>query len=379
MSGALGVAGTLAGRQARAPPLQLGTRVFDARDTQSHTNNLISRLTTPRPLRSSPPSQRQAARVFLERSPFVPWAQQRPAFVHPAFTGVVHPDLPLWSGVSDPPPEPRPESRSSLPRVARLTTLEARDQPCFHVQTISAARCLSEDDARRKIIAAATHGAAALLLVSGDALADADARRARPSTRPRPRPRESSTSSLDSLALLSVASRARSAGDIPPDTILGCVANPSLDGADGVARLDAKISAGAAMCVTQPSLSPSRHRAWRAAVADARLLDACALVQGVHIATSAVGVGFWHRLAGVEDHPEAIAERVAFRRAANHLDAETFRAWVVERAELAAAEALANGGDARGGGVHVMPVTADGYAAAAKLADSLQTLAGITR
>ena len=244
MSGALGVAGTLAGRQARAP-LQLGTRVFDARDTQSHTNNLISRLTTPRPLRSSPPSQRQAARVFLERSPFVPWAQQRPAFVHPAFTGVVHPDLPLWSGVSDPPPEPRPESRSSLPRVARLTTLEARDQPCFHVQTISAARCLSEDDARRKIIAAATHGAAALLLVSGDALADADARRARPSTRPRPRPRESSTSSLDSLALLSVASRARSAGDIPPDTILGCVANPSLDGADGVARLDAKISAGA--------------------------------------------------------------------------------------------------------------------------------------
>ena len=133
------------------------------------------------------------------------------------------------------------------------------------------------------------------------------------------------------------------------------------------------------MCVTQPSLSPSRHRAWRAAVADARLLDACALVQGVHIATSAVGVGFWHRLAGVEDHPEAIAERVAFRRAANHLDAETFRAWVVERAELAAAEALANGGDARGGGVHVMPVTADGYAAAATLADSLQTLAGITR
>ena len=104
--------------------------------------------------------------MFLERSPFVPWAQQRPAFVHPAFTGVVHPDLPLWSGVSDPPPEPRPESRSSLPRVARLTTLEARDQPCFHVQTISAARCLSEDDARRKIIAAATHGAAALLLVS---------------------------------------------------------------------------------------------------------------------------------------------------------------------------------------------------------------------
>ena len=113
--------------------------------------------------------------MFLERSPFVPWAQQRPAFVHPAFTGVVHPDLPLWSGVSNAPPEPRPESRSALPRVARLTTLEARDQPPFHVQTISAARCLSEDDARRKIIAAATHGAAALLLVSGDAPNDAAA------------------------------------------------------------------------------------------------------------------------------------------------------------------------------------------------------------
>lgn len=315
--------------------------------------------------------------MFLERSPFVPWAQQRPAFVHPAFTGVVHPDLPLWSGDSNAPPEPRPESRSALPRVARLTTLETRDQPAFHVQTISAARCLSEDDARRKIIAAATHGAAALLLVSGDAPnddddedADADAR---PSTRPRPR--EFPSSSLDSLALLSVASRARSAGDIPPETILGCVANPSLEGADGARRLASKISAGAAMCVTQPSLSPTRHRAWRAAVADAGLLDACELIQGIHIATSALGLGFWHRLAGVERDPEARAERDAYESAAARLDAETFRAWVVERAELAAAEALVGDGDVRSGGVHVMPVTAEGYAAAARLADSLRTLA----
>ena len=47
--------------------------------------------------------------MFLERSPYVSWAKQLPAFRHPAFTGVVHPDLPIWAGEPNPPPEPAPE------------------------------------------------------------------------------------------------------------------------------------------------------------------------------------------------------------------------------------------------------------------------------
>lgn len=33
---------------------------------------------------------------MIERNPYVPWAAQRPAFMHPVFNGVVHPDLPVW-------------------------------------------------------------------------------------------------------------------------------------------------------------------------------------------------------------------------------------------------------------------------------------------
>jgi hypothetical protein len=110
----------------------------------------------------------QAARVFLERSPYVSWAKQLPAFRHPAFTGVVHPDLPIWAGEPNPPPEPAPGSHASLPRIARLAKTETEALPEFHVQTISGARCGSIKDVKERIAAASDAGASAILMVTGD-------------------------------------------------------------------------------------------------------------------------------------------------------------------------------------------------------------------
>jgi hypothetical protein len=89
--------------------------------------------------------------VFLERSPYVSWAKQLPAFRHPAFTGVVHPDLPIWAGEPNPPPEPAPGSHASLPRIARLAKTETEALPEFHVQTISGARCGSIKDVHEDV------------------------------------------------------------------------------------------------------------------------------------------------------------------------------------------------------------------------------------
>jgi hypothetical protein len=96
----------------------------------------------------------QVARVLLERSPYVPFmTAQRPAFLHPAFNGVVHPDLPVWAGETGPsaPPEPAPESESAKPRVARLSNTESETLPDFHVQTLSGSQCRSTEGVRFKI------------------------------------------------------------------------------------------------------------------------------------------------------------------------------------------------------------------------------------
>ena len=53
------------------------------------------------------------------------------------------------------------------------------------------------------------------------------------------------------------------------------------------------------------------------------------------------------------------------------MDPVTFRAWCEERADLAVASALA---DPAVDGVHLMPVTAGGYEAVARLADIVHTL-----
>ena len=190
----------------------------------------------------------KAARVFLERSPYVSWRAQRQVFAHPAFNGVIHPDLPVWAGEPGI-PEPAVGSDAAAPRISRLAKTEIDILPDFHVQTIAASRCRSAAEARQRIAAASDAGASAILMVTGDAPGE--------------------LSSWDSTKLLREAVAMRKRGEVHEDVALACAANPSLEGAAGdpTARLRAKLDAGAEMVVTQPAAcAPAVHRAWWDAV-----------------------------------------------------------------------------------------------------------------
>ena len=241
--------------------------------------------------------------VFLERSPHVRWEAQRPAFASAAVDGVVHPHLPLWlpEDASD---EPGPSSRAFLPKTARLAPRErAALLPKMHVQTVAASRFATRDDAAAFMRAAVEAGAGALLIVSGDG----HNRTTTTAAPGRLRPPEQQLAAaaprqcFSSATLLSLASEMRARGDfdfaerVPPVT-LACVANPSLEGAAGVAALERKIALGAEMCVTQPALAPERHRAWRRAVRDAGLDRRVAVVHGAHASAAARTFAFWARL-----------------------------------------------------------------------------------
>jgi hypothetical protein len=361
--------------------------------------------------------------VFLERSPHVRWEAQRPAFASAAVDGVVHPHLPLWlpEDASD---EPAPSSRAFLPKTARLAPRErAALLPKMHVQTVAASRFATRDDAAAFMRAAVEAGAGALLIVSGDGH-----NRTTTTTAPgRPCPPERKLAAaaprqfFSSATLLSLASEMRARGDfdfesVPPVT-LACVANPSLEGAAGVAALERKIALGAEMCVTQPALAPERHRAWRRAVRDAGLDRRVAVVHGAHASAAARTFAFWARLVlgrgvlgggGGGGGGGAVAAAGARRREVDEEDEEDeeddgtrrreesaagwaaaaaevaaelraweaaeaalggaasdgFRRWAAERAELALAEIATDPGAA---GAHIMPVTEGGYEVAARL------------
>ncbi len=366
--------------------------------------------------------------VFLERSPHVRWEAQRPAFASAAVDGVVHPHLPLWlpEDASD---EPGPSSRAFLPKTARLAPRErAALLPKMHVQTVAASRFATRDDAAAFMRAAVEAGAGALLIVSGDGH-DRTTTTAAPG---RLRPPEQQLAAaaprqcFSSATLLSLASEMRARGDfdfaerVPPVT-LACVANPSLEGAAGVAALERKIALGAEMCVTQPALAPERHRAWRRAVRDAGLDRRVAVVHGAHASAAARTFAFWARLVLGSAPPGgdgggggggggggAVAAAGARRREVDEEDEEDeedegtrrreesaagwaaaeaevaaelraweaaeaalggaasdgFRRWAAERAELALAEIATDPGAA---GAHLMPVTEGGYEVAARL------------
>ena len=363
----------------------------------------------------------RAARVFLERNPYVAWEAQRQAFAHPAFTGVVHPHLPHWESPADDgtprddatdaadahnPPEPTSASRSWLPRVARLGPMEARALPSTHVQTVSASWCRDLDDARAFMRVAADAGATALLCVTGDASRHAH--------------------DLDALALLRAARALRDAGEIDSDVRLACAANPCAEAsaagaADGSqkrkkksasARLEQKLEAGAETVITQPSVVPALARVWRQEIHASGLVNDVEHLAGIAIPTSKRAAERWMRLVfgasyddvydGLNAHARAsvpepkptdetvltsrrqdiltqLNEWDSMRRFASHelTNDETKRTfvkrWIEERAELAAAEALtcvffpANG-------AHVMPVTPLGYASATAVADAIQRL-----
>lgn len=371
----------------------------------------------------------RAARVFLERNPYVAWEAQRQAFAHPAFTGVVHPHLPHWESPADDgtprddatdaadahrPPEPTSASRSWLPRVARLGPMEARALPSTHVQTVSASWCRDLDDARQFMRVAADAGATALLCVTGDVSRHAH--------------------DLDALALLRAARALRDAGEIDSDVRLACAANPCLEASstagasDGKhkkksasARLEEKLEAGAETVITQPSVVPELARSWRREIQASGLAHDVEHIAGIAIPTSRRAAERWMRLVFGESYATFSERRVAgddfydetrgrhrihafvpetdptdetvhaLRRSIREqLDAwhamerasqnepeetkETFvRRWIEERAELAAAEAFTCAHfPARG--AHVMPVTPAGYASATAVADAIQRL-----
>ena len=362
--------------------------------------------------------------VFLERSPHVRWEAQRPAFASAAVDGVVHPHLPLWLP-EDASGEPGPSSRAFLPKTARLAPRErAALLPKMHVQTVAASCFATRDDAAAFMRAAVEAGAGALLIVSGDG----HNRTTTTAAPGRLRPPEQQLAAaaprqcFSSATLLSLASEMRARGDfdfaerVPPVT-LACVANPSLEGAAGVAALERKIALGAEMCVTQPALAPERHRAWRRAVRDAGLDRRVAVVHGAHASAAARTFAFWARLVlgrgvlgggGGGGGGGAVAAAGARRREVDEEDEEDeeddgtrrreesaagwaaaaaevaaelraweaaeaalggaasdgFRRWAAERAELALAEIATDPGAA---GAHLMPVTEGGYEVAARL------------
>jgi hypothetical protein len=393
-------------------------------------------------LRSLRPVTQRTARVFLERNPYLAWETQRPVFSHPVFNGVVHTHLPHWEittsheNENDPsttrarssnhaggsrsthgvtsrvpapsnqsschPNEPAPNSRSWLPRVSRLGPMEGLSLPEYHVQTISAAHCVDVNDATELMRAASDAGASTLLFVSGDRGTQTNGEMSKPR--------------IDSLALLNAARLMKQSGDIDPEIKLACVANPCLERAlgkgVGASLLEAKITAGAEMVITQPDVVPTLAREWRDEIghalpgvfSDGRSSDdgnknqknqngEIEIVGGVGLASSSASAVTWMRLVfgqdwevrfeGSDNNSNTPSKRIKqvlaeYALAENTLDADTLKAWGVERAELAVAEVLCSQGQ-KFHGVHLMPITSTGYDSGYLLADAIATLVETSR
>ena len=265
--------------------------------------------------------------------------------------------------------------------------------PDFHVQTVSGSRCRSVEEARFKIISAANAGASALLVVSGDSGGGGGGGGRGGGGGEVVGLSGFSTSEvhigdLDSVSLLREAHALRAAGEIDEDVMLACVANPTAEGGGGggggcgdgpgtsgtssaTQRLEAKIDAGAEMVITQPCLIPSRHRAWWDAVKSSGLDRDVEIIFGAALPTSSKATRFWLGLANAAHLPGAEEVMAEWENHEKEMDPVTFRAWCEERADLAVASALA---DPAVDGIHLMPVTAGGYEAVARLADIVHTL-----
>ena len=183
--------------------------------------------------------------------------------------------------------------------------------------------------------------------------------------------------------MLREAGAMRERGAVHEDVTLACVANPSLEGAarDPTARLRAKLDAGAEMVVTQPAAAPATSRMWWDAVRSRSIHRECDVVFGVAYLASWRSVRFWQRLCGLCD-PQAgdvgagaeESDEVArlWEETERTMDAKTFEEWRDERLDLAIAAVLA---DEDAHGVHLMPVTEEGYGAVARVADAIGALA----
>ena len=104
----------------------------------------------------------------------------------------------------------------------------------------------------------------------------------------------------------------------------------------------------------------------------------CDVVFGVAHLASWRSVRFWQRLCGLTGlnggDAAGEAEEIArlWEEMERGMDARTFEKWRDERLDLAVAAVLADV-DARG--VHLMPVTEEGYAGLGRVADAIGALA----
>jgi 5,10-methylenetetrahydrofolate reductase len=96
------------------------------------------------------------------------------------------------------------------------------------------------------------------------------------------------------------------------------------------------------------------HR-WDAVKAEGLHLE-LEVIFGVTHFNNVRSLRFWHGLCGVEDDAEGAEEARVWEEYERTMDAETLA-------------------DGDGDGVHLMPVTEEGYAGVARLADTIQALA----
>jgi 5,10-methylenetetrahydrofolate reductase len=278
----------------------------------------------------------------------VPWPAAAPAWasLHDLLSASVHTDLPQMT----PGAPPLPVALSTVPPEVRLAL------PRAAVQAV-AAHVRSGDALEARLRAAGAAGAAALLLVSGDASSRASTASATP-------------------ALLRAAARLRASGALPPDTALLAAANPLTEPASALLP---KLDAGAQALVTQPALLPSRaSRWWDAACAPGGPLEphhggatAVPVLVGLALPTSERDVALWLRLAEVSATDPDAAALLAAWRAAGARGADALAA----HADAAALAAIAHAAELPGvAGVHLMPLTRAGYALAASpaLAEALR-------
>ena len=254
----------------------------------------------------------------------LPWPSCAPAWSMLRPCAAVHTDL---RGLST--PATKPLALEDVPGQV-LSTL-----PPLHVQAV-AAHARSAAELGLRLQSALRLKPAALLLVSGDS---------------------PSKTSLDTVALLQMAVSLRA--ELALDTVLLCAANPLLSlSTDTLAR---KLDAGCDGFITQPALLPSRFDAWWEVAQPA--LRGCPMLLGLAAPCTPSDVQLWYRLAGVDGNDaDAVALLSSWRVAVDQvhpgaLAAHASRSYAAAMRHAAGVPGLA--------GVHLMPVTAGGYALAA--------------
>ena len=313
--------------------------------------------------------------LSLERSPFLKWSAQSPAFETGKFTHVVHPNLPVFpSSSSDAATDGGDDDFSSsvasgsLILPPRCVNLVEEEKKAFgsrakHVQTLSASMCANAEHFRRQCeaVARGCEDVSHVLFVSGD-----DRKR---------------NTDLNAVRMLEIATTMRREGDIPDHVKFAVVANPNAEKVSAE-YLEQKVDAGAELVITQPFFDFERCHEWVESAKRRGLLTApsssslqfssgsnastASLVIGACAPSSRKDVEFWAKLVyGDDQYANILSSSSPIAKLAREYEEKEkemttalYRDWIFERCELQAVAALGNPESA---GVHFMPVTRIGY------------------